>query len=258
MRVVLVGAGRLATNLGQALYKAGHHIVSVYSRTIVSAQMLAQQIDSQPTDSVSTLPVEADLFIIAVKDSVLPHVIDSLVQGREDQLFAHTAGSMTMSLFEGKARRYGVFYPMQSFSKERQVDFREIPVFLEGSDEQSLRQLRILAESISDAVYDLSSEERKYLHLSAVFACNFANHCYALAAQILEEHGLPFSVMLPLIDETARKVHQLHPRDAQTGPAVRYDENVMKKQKQLLSHHGDIQDLYDRLSQSIHRLSQHD
>ncbi len=255
MRVVLIGAGRLATNLGRALFAAGHDIISVYSRTMVSAQMLAQQTDSTPTDQLLALPLEADVYIIAVKDSVLESLIGSVVQGREDQLFVHTAGSMTMSLFEGSARHYGVFYPMQSFSKERLVNFQEIPIFLEASDDTTLQRLTSLAESISQAVYCLSSNDRQYLHLSAVFACNFVNHCYALAAQILEEHGLPFSVMLPLIDETARKVHQLPPREAQTGPAVRYDKNVMEKQCQLLARHRDMQDIYQLLSQSIHKLS---
>ncbi len=252
MRVVLIGAGRLATQLGQALFREGHDIISIYSRTMESAQALAEKLYSSPTDSIDVLPKKADVFIVAVKDAALESLMGHLVQGREDQLIVHTAGSMTMSLFNGLANHFGVFYPMQSFSKERQVDFHEIPIFIEASDEGSLQTLKNLAESISHVVYELTSEERKYLHLSAVYACNFANHCYALAAQILEEHGLPFSVMLPLIDETARKVHQMHPRDAQTGPALRYDENVMEKQIQLLSNHPEMKDIYQLMSKSIH------
>jgi len=253
MRVVLVGAGRLATQLGLALHNSGHDILCVYSRTMSSAQLLADKTDSLPVDCIDAVPREADIFIIAVKDAVLGSVIDSLVQGRDSQLMVHTAGSMTMSLFEGKASRFGVFYPMQSFSKERRVDFHDIPVFIEANNEQNLQALRTLAESISHEVFHLSSEDRKYLHLAAVFACNFANHCYALAAQILEEHSLPFKVMLPLIDETARKVHQLHPREAQTGPAVRYDANILEKHTQLLAAHADMQDIYQLLSKSIHQ-----
>ncbi len=255
MRVVLIGAGRLATNLGKALFAAGHDIISVYSRTMESAQLLAQQINSTPTDQLSALPLEADVYILSVKDAVLDSLVDQVVQGREEQFFVHTAGSMPMSLFEGRAQHFGVFYPMQSFSKERLVDFQEIPVFLEANDDKGLQQLKMLAGSISQAVYTLSSDERQYLHLSAVFACNFVNHCYALAAELLAEHGLPFSVMLPLIDETARKVHQLSPREAQTGPAVRYDENVMEKQIRLLAHHPELQEIYEKMSQSIHKLS---
>ena len=231
MTVVLIGRGRLATNLLPALQQAGHEVVSINSRTLEG------------------LPLEADVFIVAVKDSALEEVIRRATKGREQQLFVHTAGSMPMSLFEGYTSRYGVFYPMQTFSKERLVDFAEIPLFIEG-DDPAIRQL---AESISRRVYELSTEARKYLHLSAVFACNFVNHCYALSAALLEQHGLPFDVMLPLIDETARKVHELHPHDAQTGPAVRYDENVIRMQTALLADNPELQQIYELLSLDIHR-----
>ena len=231
MKVVLIGRGRLATNLLAALQQAGHEVVSINSRTLEG------------------LPLEADAFIVAVKDSALEEVICRATKGREQQLFLHTAGSMPMSLFEGNTSRYGVFYPMQTFSKERLVDFAEIPVFIEGADPA----IRPLAESISRRVYELSTEARKYLHLSAVFACNFVNHCYALSAELLEQHGLPFDVMLPLIDETARKVHELHPHDAQTGPAVRYDENVIRMQSALLADNPELQQIYELLSLDIHR-----
>ena len=231
MKVVLIGRGRLATNLLVALQQAGHEVVSINSRTLEG------------------LPLEADAFIVAVKDSALEEVVRRATKGREQQLFLHTAGSMPMSLFEGHTSRYGVFYPMQTFSKERLVDFAEIPVFIEGADPA----IRPLAESISRRVYELSTEARKYLHLSAVFACNFVNHCYALSAELLEQHGLPFDVMLPLIDETARKVHELHPHDAQTGPAVRYDENVIRMQSALLADNPELQQIYELLSLDIHR-----
>jgi len=158
-----------------------------------------------------------------------------------------------MEMFKGMTHHYGVFYPMQSFSKERLVDFAEIPTFIEANDAKAMGVIRLLAESVSERVRELSSDDRQYLHLAAVFACNFTNHCYAMAAEILEEHGMGFDVMLPLIDETARKVHQLHPLQAQTGPAVRYDENVIRHQAQLLQSHPVMKDLYERMSLHIHR-----
>ena len=252
MRIVLVGAGGLGTNLGLALHEAGHDVLAVFSRTMEHARMLAERIGSQPTDDICALPNEADLFIVSVKDAVLTDVVQQLMQGREEQYFAHTAGSMSLSLFQGMARHYGVFYPMQSFSKERRINFSEVPVFLEASDAQTLTQLKALSATLTPHVYELSTDERRYLHLAAVFACNFANHCYALSAEILQQHGLPFSVMLPLIDETARKVHHLSPLEAQTGPAVRYDLNVISKQQQLLDD-PDMRELYERLSKSIHQ-----
>lgn len=249
MTIALIGRGRLATNLLPALQQAGHDVTSVNSRTL------------------EELPQQADVYIISVKDSALREVIAHATKGREDQFFVHTAGSMSVDVFEGYCSRYGVFYPMQTFSKERQVSFREIPIFIEtgGSGRatdhttsadataETLGVLRVLADSVSQKVYELSTADRKYLHLAAVFACNFANHCYALAADVLAKKGLPFDVMLPLIDETARKVHEMHPQDAQTGPAVRYDENVINMQSDLLADEPVQQDIYRLLSKSIHQ-----
>jgi predicted short-subunit dehydrogenase-like oxidoreductase (DUF2520 family) len=143
---------------------------------------------------------------------------------------------------------------MQTFSKERRVDFSRIPVFIEGSDAATLDLLRTLAASVSRQVTELSSEARRHLHLAAVFASNFTNHCYALAAEVLSRHGLPFSVMLPLIDETAAKVHDMLPADAQTGPAVRYDTQVIEAQSQLLAALPQAREVYDVMSRSIHGL----
>lgn len=235
MKTVLIGRGRLATNLQRALLESGHEVVSINSRTL------------------DGLPLSADVFVIAVKDSALSEVICNATKGRENQLFVHTAGSMPLSLFERHTTRYGVFYPMQTFSKERQADFADISIFLEANSPETLTTLNALAASISRSVYNLSTEERKYLHLAAVFACNFVNHCYDMAATVLEQHGLPFSVMLPLIDETARKVHELHPRQAQTGPAVRYDENVIRMQSELLAEKPELQRIYLQLSENIHQ-----
>ena len=231
MNVAMIGRGRVATHMSKALLKAGNGVVSVNSRTL------------------KELPQDADVYIIAVKDSALQDVIrqlTNLLKTKNDApLIVHTAGSMPLSVFEGYAENGGVFYPMQTFSMEREVDFREIPLFIEGKD----KRIRELAESISEHVYELSSDDRKYLHLAAVFACNFTNHCYTLAAEVLEKKGLPFDVMLPLVDETARKVHELHPHEAQTGPAVRGDENVMNAQAALLD--GRNKEIYELLSKSI-------
>ena len=250
MKIVFVGAGRLATHFASALHSKGHSIVAVYSRTMQSASALCSVVGGTPTDSIADLPADADAYILAVKDSALPQLIPLLQQGREERPMFHTAGSMPMSVF-GESGQHGVIYPMQTFSKERAVDFSQIPVFIEANTDAALSVARRLAQSVSTRVTELSSEERRYLHLAAVFACNFANHCYDLSAQILERHGLTFDVMLPLIDETAAKVHDLHPHDAQTGPAVRYDENVINAHMQLLAEMPRLQEVYDLLSGSI-------
>lgn len=254
MKIVLIGAGNLATHLGKALHAAGHDMIQVFSRTMQSAEALASLLDAEPLTDISQVRDDADVYIFSVKDSALEQLISQLCGG-EKKVFLHTAGSMPMSVFRGKALHYGVLYPMQTFSKQREVDFSIIPCFIEANDEFALKQIEGLAGQISHRVFQLSSEDRKYLHLSAVFACNFANHCYAASQELLQQHGIPFDVMLPLIDETAAKVHGMTPKEAQTGPAVRYDENVIGKQIQLLENQPYFQKIYDCMSKSIHELN---
>ncbi len=253
MKIVFIGAGNLATHLGKALHAAGHDMVQVFSRTMQSAETLASLLDAEPLTDMAQVRDDADVYIFSVKDSALEQLISQLCGG-EKKVFLHTAGSMPMSVFREKALHYGVLYPMQTFSKQREVDFSIIPCFIEANDEFALKQIEGLAGQISHRVYQLSSEDRKYLHLSAVFACNFANHCYAASQELLQQHGIPFDVMLPLIDETAAKVHGMTPKEAQTGPAVRYDENVIGKQIRLLENQPYFQKIYDCMSKSIHEL----
>lgn len=275
MKIVLIGAGNLATHLGKALHAAGHDMVQVFSRTMQSAETLASLLDAEPLTDIAQVRDDADVYIFSVKDSALVQLVAQLCRhdadglgeegavnalrkakkGEHERVFLHTAGSMPMSVFKGMAQHYGVLYPMQTFSKQREVDFSIIPCFVEANDEFAQKQIEGLAREISGRVYQLSSEDRKYLHLSAVFACNFANHCYAISQELLEEHGIPFDVMLPLINETAAKVHEMMPKDAQTGPAVRYDENVIGKQSKLLENHPHFKKVYDSMSKSIHGLN---
>lgn len=206
MKIVLIGAGNLATNLGKALLSAGHDIVQVYSRTQESASALANIAGGAPVTDISLVRDDADLYVVSLKDSVVGDILPSLCKGKENKVFIHTAGSLPMDVFQGMALHYGVLYPMQTFSKSKEVDFSVIPCFIEANDEYAHEMVEALARQLGDSVYELSSADRKYLHLSAVFACNFVNHCYAISQGVLEKHGIPFDVMLPLIDETARKV----------------------------------------------------
>lgn len=259
-KIVLVGAGRVATQLGKALVAAGYPVLQVYSRTQVAATTLADSLAEhtgfpvEGTISLAEIRKDADLYIVALKDSALPELLPVLVQGRSQGLFVHTAGSVPMDIWKGLTPRYGVFYPMQTFSKERSVDFATVPFFLEADSAVDLQCLRTIAEHLGSKVYEVSSEQRKYLHIAAVFACNFANHMYALSAELLAKQGLPFETMLALVDETARKVHELPPVEAQTGPAVRYDQNVIQRHLEMLSDEPVMQELYEKVSQSIHWL----
>lgn len=255
MKIVLIGAGNLATNLGKALLASGHDILQVYSRTAENASALAHIVGGSPTTNIGEIVYNADVYIVSVKDSAIAEIVPPLCKGRESKLFLHTAGSIPLDVFKGMALHYGVLYPMQTFSKSKEVVFRDIPCFIEANDQYAMDAVKELALSVSDHVSHLASEDRKYLHLSAVFACNFANHCYALAADILSKHNIPFEVMYPLIDETARKIHAIAPIEAQTGPAVRLDQNVIREQSALLKNNPLVKDLYERMSLSIHRLS---
>lgn len=256
MKIVLIGAGNLATNLGKALLAAGHDIVQVFSRTRESAVTLADVAGASPVTDIAMVRNDADIYIVSVKDSVVGDLLPLLCKGKETKVFVHTAGSLPLDVFQGMAMHYAVLYPMQTFSKSEEVDFSGIPCFIEANDEYAHRVVADLAHQLSGHVYELSSADRKYLHLSAVFACNFVNHCYAISQDILEKHGIPFKVMLPLIDETARKVHRLSPHDAQTGPAVRYDQNVIRNQAALLRDNPLLKDIYERMSLSIHRMAE--
>ena len=255
MKIVFAGAGRLATNFALALSQAGHQIAAVYSRTMASAEGLARLVGSEATDDIGSLPHEADAFIISVKDDALASVAGRLAVGRQNQVFLHTSGAVPMAAV-GTVGHHGVIYPLQTFSKKRQVDFSRVPFFIEGSDAVAQEAARSIATSLSSRVQVLASADRRRLHLAAVFACNFSNHCYALAAEVLGKCGLTFDVLLPLIDETTAKVHHMSPRDAQTGPAVRYDENVIRAHEQLLADDPQLQAVYSELSRSIHQLYQ--
>ena len=172
-------------------------------------------------------------------------------------LWVHTAGCMPISVFEGLTARYGVVYPLQTFSKSREVDFKKIPFFLEANSSEDEKVLGEVARALSSDVRFLSSEKRKNLHLAAVFACNFTNHMYALAEKILEEQQIQGEVLLPVIDETAAKVHVMSPAQAQTGPAIRYDENVINNHKAKLKD-PDMRNLYELISRSIHKEARHE
>ncbi|MDH6357267.1 Rossmann-like and DUF2520 domain-containing protein [Parabacteroides sp. PF5-9] len=250
MLVVFIGAGNLATHLALEMSRKGLRVGQVYSRTEESAADLARQLDCAWTIDPQAIRSDGDLYVFAVKDAALPAVISQLKPN--NGLWVHTAGSMPMDIFKGYTSRYGVFYPLQTFSKRRSVDFSQIPVFLEAAREEDLNVLSEVAQQLSDHVEILSSEKRKRLHLAAVFANNFTNHMYVLAGKILEKEHLPIDVLRPLIDETAAKIHDMPPLQAQTGPAVRYDENVINKQLDMLTD-PQMKALYQLISQNIHK-----
>ena len=252
--IVFIGAGNIATNLAKALYRNGFRIVQIFSRTEEAAKTLAQKVEAEYTTDLSKVTAHAQLYIVSLKDDAFLELLPQITENKGDALLVHTAGSIPMSIWEGKASRYGVLYPMQTFSKGREIDFREVPFFIESNSSDDMELLKAIASVLSDRVYDANSEQRKSLHLAAVFTSNFTNHMYVLAAELLKKYHLPFDVMLPLIDETARKVHLLEPFCAQTGPAMRYDVNVINKHLDMLVDEPEMREIYRLISESIHQL----
>lgn len=249
MKVVLVGAGNLATNLAVALQQAGHTIMQVFSRTHSSAEALAQRVGVTAVTDLHQLAQDADIYIVSITDSALPLLDYSAFPPHA--LVVHTAGSIPMDVIPLPHR--GVLYPMQTFSRQRIVDFADIPLFVEAATDEDTQRLFDFALTLNNnKVYRLSSADRLYLHLAAVFCSNFVNHCYAMSEDILRQHGgLPFSVMLPLIDEVAAKVHSVGPHEAQTGPAIRHDENVIRHHLDLLADNPELQEIYSIMSNHI-------
>lgn len=249
MNVIFIGSGNLATRLSLHMHKSGMAIRQVYSRTMQNAKSLADKLNCPYTDQLADISTDGDLYVFSLKDAALEEAIAQVP--RNNGLWVHTAGSMPMDVFKGYAERYGVIYPFQTFSKGREVKLGNVPFLLEAALDSDAEELRRIAGALTGEVYFLSAEKRKYLHLAGVFASNFTNHMYRLAADILEEQGLPAKMLLPLIGETAAKVHEMPPSEAQTGPAVRNDENVMNKHLALLSN-PDVQELYKRISSDIY------
>ncbi len=248
-KVVFIGAGNLATQLSKRMYSKGFEILQVYSYTDQSAEKLAKELGCEWTTNLSDIRPDADMYVFAVKDAVLIDTI-SMIEPN-DGIWAHTAGSISKDVFEGYSDKYGVFYPLQTFSKERDVDFDRIPFFIESNSQELTDYLIEQAEKLSSKVFQADSDQRKQLHLAAVFACNFTNHMYAISQQILQDHNLHFDAIAPLIEETAKKVQEISARQAQTGPAVRYDQNVMNNHIDMLKDET-LKDIYRLVSKSIY------
>lgn len=252
-RVVILGAGRVATHLAPALVRAGYKLLQVWSRTEASVRQLAESLGASFTTELASVDTGADIYILCVADSVLPDIAERIVARVESSpLFLHTAGSVDLDLWQRcGAGNYGILYPLQTFSKEREVDMREVSFFVEASDVEALKKTEILARRLSDKVFRADSKRRARLHIAAVFACNFTNAMYDAAYHLLAEDDIPFEVLLPLIDETAAKVHKLAPHEAQTGPAARGDLAVMQRHWGLLAGNEKLQQLYSLISEYI-------
>ena len=249
MNIVLLGSGNVATHLGRAFKMAGQTIVQVWSRDIEHAKELADTLASEAISDMDDINRSADLYIIAVKDDVISEVSSKLKIG--DKLIVHTSGSTSLQALDGVSSHTGVFYPLQTFSKNKAVDFRQVPIAIEAGNPEDLAAIRAIADRLSERVTELSSTQRKALHIAAVFACNFTNHLVAISQQLLEAENLDFDLLRPLIAETADKVQLYDPETVQTGPALREDTQIINSHLEMLQGRPELQELYKKLSQSI-------
>jgi predicted short-subunit dehydrogenase-like oxidoreductase (DUF2520 family) len=252
MRITLIGAGRVATQLAKALHTQ-HQIVQVYSRNLQHAQRVADKVHTQAIDQVEQLNSQTDLVIIAVSDQAIEPIIQSIKVYLPQCLIVHTSGSTALSIIEHHHKRAGVFYPLQTFSFEREVNWSETPLFVEASQQQDVELLTTLANSLSNNVYQYSSKQRQTLHLAAVFACNFSNYCYDMAQQIVDAEQVDFSLLYPLMLETVDKATHNEPKQMQTGPAMRGDQNILNLHTQLLAafNRADLAQVYALMSEGI-------
>ena len=255
MKIAMLGSGNVATFLSKVLIQAGHSITQVWSRNPNNAIALAFKIGSDSITNISSILPDADIVIIAVNDDGIENVAAQIPKNPK-QLILHTSGTTPLFVLENYTSNCGVLYPLQTFSKQDNVDFNVVPLCIEGNNLGVLIQIKSLAKQLSNNVNEVNSHQRAVLHLSAVFACNFTNHFYHIAQQILEDAGLDFDLLRPLIQQTTDKVMIGKPSEVQTGPAKRNDEQTMLKHVAILQDQPIWLEMYVKLSQDIVKIYQ--
>lgn len=249
--LVLIGAGRVAFHLGRRLSAGGWSISQVFSRSLHKAIELAGLIGAQPTDDLEEITDTASVYLIAISDKAIAEVAAQMTH-IGNQLVVHTSGATPSSVLSPFFQRYGVFYPLQTFSFEREPDFSAIPVCIDASEQDDLVILRQMAESLGGPQYLLDDQDRALAHLAAVMVNNFSNHLYSIGADILARRELPFDLLRPLILETAEKIRQHHPDLMQTGPAARGDQSTINRHLSMLAtFQPEWSELYKVLTTSI-------
>lgn len=248
--VSIVGAGNVAHNLGRMMHDAGVTIDSIYSRNLANAKILADKLKAKAVDELDAIDTSSELLLFAVKDDVLAAVGNKL--SGSSQILAHTSGSMGIDVF-GAASRPAVFYPLQTFSKNKEYDGMSFPICIEAANPSDMSQLKSLGTVIvgKENVYEIDSAQRKTLHVAAVFACNFTNYFYSVAEEILKDRALSFDLLKPLISETISKIDERGPTKNQTGPAVRGDQKIINDHLNYLNSNPDYQHLYKLVTEQI-------
>lgn len=254
-KVVLIGAGNLAWHLGRRLYACGLHIAQVYNRSLSPAQALAVDLNARAVTNLEEIEKAAHLYVLAVSDGAILEVARRLATKLSERLIVHTSGATPSAALKPYFQRHGVFYPLQTFTKGCEVNFSEIPICVYAAQKKDEDFLEQSGRLISEKVYRINDQERSILHVAAVFANNFSNHCFQMGYHTLQQENLPFELLTPLIQETARKIIGRSPLQMQTGPAARNDLNTVKRHLDYLEKiQSPYAEIYRRLSESINPL----
>lgn len=249
MRVVIVGAGNVATVFGRLMVSSGHVIIQVFSRTIASAQSLAIELGCSFSDNLSALDQTADIYILAITDQALQQIQGSIFLG--DKLIVHTAGSVSKQVLSTISTQFGVIYPLQSLRKEQIGGQPKIPLLIDANNPSVLSVIEKFAFSLSSIVSKVEDEQRFYLHLAAVIVNNFTNHLYSLTAEYCKNEGVDFKMLQPIIEETALRLKTRLPSDVQTGPAIREDRSTLERHLLALSNHPELKIMYQTFTESL-------
>jgi predicted short-subunit dehydrogenase-like oxidoreductase (DUF2520 family) len=255
LKIAIVGSGNVASFFAKKFAAAGFTIVSVHSKNLAHAESLASEVQASASNSLSTIGSDFDYLLFAVSDDALKACIAE-VPASNNFCWLHTSGAMSKEIFAEKTNQYGVFYPLQTFTKSVALSQTIFPVLIESSSEVIQQALEKLAAQMQLPFQYADSDQRKNIHLAAVFACNFSNHLFQIASQILAEQQLPFELLLPLIQETIAKLNHLSPSAAQTGPAIRNDQAVISAHIALLKEHPQWAMVYQLLSAEIQKPKQ--
>lgn len=251
-KIAILGTGNVAWHLAPALEDAGHTITEVYGRDIEKIESITKRLyTAESKEDLDFSESEAEIFILAVSDQAISDLADEIILP-EDSILVHTSGSVPLEILGYSSASYtGIFYSLQTFSKDRSIDFSEVPFLLESEDETTLQKLKKLAKSLSPLQYLIKSKDRLALHIAAVFASNFSNHMLRISEEIMARQGLDFEMMKPLIIETISKSLELGARGAQTGPAIRSDLNTLDVHYQFLNYNEQVAEIYRLISQDI-------
>ncbi len=251
-KITIIGSGNVGFHLGKRLFEMGFSIYQVFSRNLDKATRLATAIDAHPINQLNQITDQSDIYIIAVKDVGIGRVAHVLSENVDNQkIVVHTSGATSSELISKYFDNYGVFYPLQTFSIEQEVDFEQIPFCIDAKSPEVKETLLELANYLSPKVYRISDRERQILHVAAVFVNNFTNHLYSVGEDILEKEKINFDILKPLIFETARKIENQRAEDMQTGPAKRGDTDTISQHMEYLDKHPEYQKLYKTLTESI-------